>query len=77
MNHCSVAARIIFDTVSGDLNLISAEEVKGFTADFDSTSGDFECSLVTTIKDGAYVYGDGSLKIEMDSTSGDLIIMGN
>ncbi|MBE6594972.1 MAG: DUF4097 domain-containing protein [Ruminococcaceae bacterium] len=64
------------DTVSGDVHLNIAADVPGFTAELDSTSGDFECSLSTTPKDGAHVWGDGSCRIVMDSTSGNLVIMG-
>ena len=65
-----------FDTVSGDMTLKLGSDVKGFTARLDSTSGDFECSLATSYRKGAHIYGDGALQIEMDSTSGDLTVMG-
>lgn len=68
--------QIEFDTTSGDMELHLEADVTGFTARLDSTSGDFECSLATSYRNGAHVYGDGALQIEMDSTSGDLTVMG-
>ena len=68
--------QIEFDTTSGDMELHLEADVTGFTARLDSTSGDFECSLATSYRNGAHIYGDGALQIEMDSTSGDLTVMG-
>lgn len=64
---------ITMDGVSCDLNLYLPEDC-GFTANVDSMSGDFSSSFPTTSKNGAYVYGDGSCRIESDSMSGDINI---
>lgn len=63
------------DTVSGKLTLTLPADIVGFTADMDSVSGDVEINdFATTSKKHTYTYGDGSMQIKMDSTSGDLII---
>ncbi len=67
------AVSISFDTTSGDLH-IKREGEFGFIAEFDSTSGDFETALSVNHSKGYYRYGDESMRIEMDSTSGDLTI---
>lgn len=62
-------------TVSGDLTLTLPADIPGFTAEMDSVSGSFETSdfSVKSQKD-SHIFGDGSMEINMDSTSGDLTI---
>lgn len=69
------AHELEMDTVSGQLVLTLPEDVAGFTAELDSVSGDIEIqNFAVTSQKHTRIYGDGSMKIEMDSTSGDLTI---
>lgn len=63
------------DTTSGRLTLTLPGDMTGFTAKLDSVSGDIEIEdFPTTGKNNSRTFGDGSMKIDMDSTSGDVII---
>lgn len=63
------------DTTSGRLTLTLPENITGFTAKLDSVSGDIDVQdFPTTGKNNSRTFGDGSMKIDMDSTSGDVII---
>lgn len=70
------AARSLeIDTTSGQLTLTLPEDIAGFTAKLSSVSGDIEVEdFPTTGKNKSRVFGDGSMKIDMDSTSGDVTI---
>lgn len=69
------ARKLEADTVSGNLILTLPADTAGFTATLDSVSGDVEIQeFAITHSKHTYTFGDGSMQIEMDSTSGDLTI---
>ncbi len=63
-----------FDTTSGDLILTLPADHAGFTAKLDATSGTFASEFSATTTGDTHRAGDGSLQIDMDSTSGDLTV---
>lgn len=67
------AKKLDIDSISGETDLYISESL-GFTLNFSTVSGDVSCSLPSTIENDKYVYGDGSLDIDIDSTSGDVFI---
>lgn len=69
----AVFTTLEIDTTSGDV-LIKRHADSGFIAELDSTSGDFNTALAVNRSKGYYRYGDESMRIEMDSVSGDLTI---
>lgn len=66
-------ATLEIDTTSGDVH-VKRHEGAGFIAELDSTSGEFNTALAVSHSKGYYRYGDESMRIEMDSVSGDLTI---
>ncbi len=64
---------IDMDGVSCDLILYLPESC-GFTVKLDSASGDFDSDFSFSSKNGSYIHGDGSCRIDMDSVSGDIRI---
>lgn len=66
-------SRLDMDSMSGDLEITLPEDA-GFTLSMDGMSMDFESDFETTIKNGNYVYGDGSCRIDVDALSGDVIL---
>lgn len=64
---------IEMDTASGDLDITFPEEC-GFTVRLDGISTRFNSDFPTTNKNGMYVYGDGSCRIEVDTVSGNVTI---
>lgn len=71
----SMPANIDIDAVSGNIRIILPENA-GFTLDYDSVSGSLSNAFATTISgDDRYIYGDGTNKISINNTSGDLAIL--
>lgn len=66
-------SRINMDSMSGDLD-ITLPASCGFTVSMDAMSSDFSSDFETTSKNGNYVYGDGSCRINVSAMSGDVII---
>lgn len=66
-------SRIDFDSVSADA-VLHMPEGDGFSADFDSVSGNFECDFPTVKNGEKYVFGDGSGIYKMETVSGDITI---
>lgn len=62
------------ETVSGDVELNLPQDISGFTAEFKSTSGDFESDFETTRQNKNYNYKDGSIEIDVQTVSGSLKI---
>ncbi len=60
---------IEMDSASGDLELTLPEEA-GFSVKTDALNAKFISDFETTIRNGRYVHGDGSCRIEMDAMSG-------
>ncbi|MBQ9801761.1 MAG: DUF4097 family beta strand repeat protein [Clostridia bacterium] len=67
-------ASLSFDTTGGDLLLTLPADHAGFTAELDTTGGEFASDFPTTTAEDTHRTGDGSLQIEMDSTGGNLTI---
>lgn len=65
--------RMDMDSMSGDLEIILPEDA-GFTLALTAMSSDFTSDFETTMKNGNYVCGDGSCRINVDALSGDVII---
>lgn len=60
-------------TTSGQIRLTVPGD-KGFTANYYTTSGRFNCELPVNITDNRAVYGDGSAQFNLSSTSGNISI---
>lgn len=69
----NVPTSLNMDTASGNLNLVLPEGA-GFTVSMDTLSGEFESDFDTTLRNGSYVAGNGSCRIDVDAMSGDVII---
>lgn len=67
-------SRIDADTTSGNVEITLPSDIGGFRAELDSTSGELTCDFDVSHKGDAVSYGDSSLEIEVDTTSGDLRI---
>ena len=61
------------DSLSGDIDITLPSDA-GFTVSTDAMSSDFSSDFETTIRNGDYVCGDGSCKIEYSGMSGDITI---
>ncbi|MBQ8356361.1 MAG: DUF4097 family beta strand repeat protein [Clostridia bacterium] len=71
----SLTARVIeCDSVSGSICLQLPPEWGGFTVNYDSVSGTFDSDFATVERGELREYGDGSTRIEVDTTSGSLSI---
>lgn len=66
-------SRIDLDGMSGDLD-ITLPEGSGFAVSMDGLSSEFSSDFEFTIRNGRYVYGDGSCVITVDAMSGDVMI---
>ncbi len=62
------------ESVSGGINLNFSEGIKGFSAELGSVSGSKTVNFDTLQKDDKYVFGDGSVKINLDTVSGGIEI---
>ena len=65
--------KLKIDATSGDIQLLLPED-SGFTADLDTSSGHIDYELPLQKKDGVYVYGDGKGSLEIETTSGNIMI---
>ncbi|MBQ9777730.1 MAG: DUF4097 family beta strand repeat protein [Clostridia bacterium] len=70
----TIAREIELETVSGNVNLLVPADLSGFCAELDGASGEFISSIATTKRGDTYLFGDGSMRIDMDTSSGDLTI---
>lgn len=66
-------SRIDMDGMSGDLDLTLPADA-GFAVSLDAMSSDFSSDFETTMKNGNYVHGNGSCRINISGMSGDVII---
>lgn len=69
----NVPNRLDMDSMSGDLD-ITLPQNAGFALSMDGLNMDFESDFDTTMKNGNYVCGDGSCRINVDAMSGDVFI---
>ena len=67
------ANKIETETVSGELTIYIKDGI-GFTAECTSISGDINCDMSVTNRGEKMIAGDGKMKIEMESVSGDMNI---
>ena len=68
-----MSREVELESVSGDMTLVIPEG-SGFTARWDSVSGDLRSDLEIRSSGGQYIRGDGSAKIDAESVSADLTI---
>ncbi len=61
------------DTSSGDVKVCVPENA-GFTLDIDTSSGDFDYDVPLSKDGGSYISGDGSSKVKIDTSSGDIYV---
>lgn len=61
------------DTSSGDITLCVPKDA-GFTANYDTASGSFDSDLKFSKKGDSYIFGDGTNKVDIDTSSGDVTI---
>ena len=66
-------ASLEIDTASGDVTLTLPKKAD-FNLKLETASGDFECEYAVVMKDDRYICGDGSGKINIDTSSGDITI---
>lgn len=64
------------ESVSADINIRMNNE-KGFTAVFESSSGEFSCGFETRLVDNKYVYLDGVYAYNFETVSGNVSIQKN
>lgn len=67
------AKDIALESVSGDLT-VSILKDYGFTATIDSASGHIYSDYSTTISGGKHTYGDGKIRIDAETVSGNIYI---
>ena len=65
--------KLNIDVTSGDVTAVLPAE-PGFTANLDTTSGRIDYQLPLAKEDDAYVCGDGSGEVSIDTTSGNITI---
>ncbi|MBQ8383396.1 MAG: DUF4097 family beta strand repeat protein [Clostridia bacterium] len=69
--HLTAPARSIeMDSASGDLTVILPSDFPGLTAEMDSASGDLIFDFAVRYQGDYAIYGDGSMKVEIDTASG-------
>lgn len=66
-------SRLDMDTMSGDLDITLPEDA-GFSLSLEAATKDFQTDFETTMKNGNYVCGDGSCRININALSGDVTI---
>lgn len=69
----SVPGSCSIDSSSGSVT-VKVPEDGDYTFDVDTASGDFESDISLKISDGKYVCGDGSSKISIDTSSGNIYV---
>lgn len=71
------ARRIEIDSASGDVTMYLPADLPGLEVKFDSASGDLNMNFPVTYNKDVATYGDGSMKVEIDTASGDADIRMN
>ena len=66
-------SEVEFDSVSGDAEIVFAEAV-GFRCKFETVSGRFVDGFGAEKNGGVYTYGDGSVRINADTVSGNVTL---
>lgn len=70
----TVCKKATFASTSGGVSLSVPKETLGFTVDYSTTSGTFSPSVDVKKAGDSYVYGDGSVKFIVRTTSGNLTL---
>ncbi|MDD6847516.1 MAG: DUF4097 family beta strand repeat-containing protein [Oscillospiraceae bacterium] len=65
---------IDMESVSGNVNITIPEKIGGFTADYDTVSGDFSTDFSVKTIGNSHTYGDGSAEFDFETVSGDIKI---
>lgn len=65
--------RIKVDSMSGDIDITLPSDA-GFTVSVDAMSSEVSSDFETTMRNGEYICGDGTCRIEFSGMSGDLFI---
>ncbi len=71
LTFASAPSNVDIGTVSGSITMHGCSAF-GFTADFDTVSGDVDSGLAMSRNDQRYIYGDGKAKLDLETVSGDL-----
>jgi len=69
----SSAKEIRMESISGDLTVELLQQY-GFTAQLDSVSGHIRSEFSTTVSGSTHRFGDGSIKVEAETVSGNIHI---
>lgn len=69
-----IAESVDSKTVSGDCRITFPKSVTGFETEFESVSGDFSCDFSGKQSGKNFLFGDGHIKVEHESVSGNLTI---
>lgn len=69
----NIPRSIDFDGASADLELTLPKDA-GFTVEIEGLSSDFTSEFETSYRNGQYIHGDGSCKINVDGMSGNVTI---
>ena len=67
------AKEINMESISGDLEIV-LDSQSGFTAQLDSVSGHIRSTFPTNVSGNTHTYGDGSMRIEAETVSGNIQI---
>ena len=65
---------IDMESVSGNVNITIPEKIGGFTADYDTVSGDFSTDFSVKTIGNSHICGDGSAEFDFETVSGDIKI---
>ncbi len=65
---------IDMESVSGNINITLPEKIGGFTADYDTVSGDFSTDFSVKTIGNSHISGDGSAEFDFETVSGDIKI---
>lgn len=69
----TTAMNLEIETVSGN-TVLSLPGISGFQCRFSTVSGNFGSTLDFTVDHNTYLYGDGSMLIDVDSVSGSVTV---
>lgn len=62
------------ESVSGEINISLIESISGFTAEYESVSGSFECDFAGKNRDDKFIYGNGMAEIDVETVSGNISV---
>lgn len=73
LHFAKMPSEVDAESSSGEITVYVPENA-GFTADIDTSSGDFDSDLSLSKDGSTYVSGDGSSKLNLETSSGDIRI---